>query len=70
MLSNDLGHPAKLVECGNDEVDANVVIMAGCNFPHELTFRGVVKHNRRSVDIFSDVIEPPAAYDLPVAENA
>jgi hypothetical protein len=67
--ADDLGHPAKFVECGYNEVDTDIVVMPGPDFTNEFFLGRVVKNDRRFLDVFCDVIKAPAANDLAIAEN-
>jgi hypothetical protein len=57
------------VECGDDEIDPDEVITPGPDFMKKFVFRGIVENHTRRVDIFGDVIKPPAADHLAIAED-
>jgi hypothetical protein len=57
------------MEGGNDEIDADVVVASLMKLPDKFGFGRIVENDGRRLDIFGNVIEPPAADDLAVAED-
>lgn len=57
------------MEGGNDEIDADVVVGSFLEFPNKFRFGRVVKNDGRRLNIFGDIIKPPAANNLAVAED-
>ena len=58
------------MEGGNDEIDADVDVVSFLEFPNKFVFGRIVENDGRRLNIFGDIIKPPAANDLAVAEDA
>jgi hypothetical protein len=70
MLSNEESDAPEFVEGGDHEIDADVIKAPALDFPDEFLFRGIVENHRRRMDVFCDIVKPPAADHLAVAEDA
>lgn len=57
------------MECSHNEIDPNIVIPSYADLTNKLSFRGVVENNRRRLNVFCNIIKPPATNDLTVAED-
>ena len=70
VLPYEVSHAPEFVECGDDEIDADVIVVSAPEFTKEFLLRRIVENYRRGVDVFCDIVKPPAADHLAVAEDA
>jgi hypothetical protein len=66
----EVSHAPEFVEGGDDEIDADVVEVSVPNFTEEFALRGIMENHRRGVDVLCDIVKPPAADHLAIAEDA
>ena len=68
MHTNNANHLLNFVESCHDEIDADGVVPSLSDFTTKFTIGGVVEDHRWCLDIFCNVIEAPATYNLTIAE--
>jgi hypothetical protein len=57
------------MESSHNEIDTHIFVDIGLQLANELPLGRIVQGDARGLDVLGDVIDGPAANDLPDAEN-
>jgi hypothetical protein len=69
VLPDKCGHIFELVKCGYNKIDPDIVIAVRLQFFDEFFPGRVMENNGECLNVFSNVIKPPAADYLAVTED-